>query len=209
MSSALIELHFLPSLEYFCSLQSFENVIIERHENFSKQSFRNRTYILTAQGAQRLTIPVITPTGKNLITDIKIDHTNRWQNTVWRSIVSAYAKAPFFEHYRDDLHLVIFEPHRFLYDFNWKILSLCRGWLGWSTTFSETAKYQKKINSEVSDLRNAISAKKDFSHRKFYCPQPYHQVFGKTFVPNLSLIDLVFSEGPHGTAVVTASRKGN
>ncbi len=207
--SALIELHFLPSIEYFCALSNFDNIIFERHENFTKQSFRNRAYILTAQGAHRLTIPVITPTGKNLITDIKIDYTTHWQNTIWRSIVSAYANAPFFEHYTDDLHRVLFERHVFLYDLNWKILSLCRDWLGWTTTFSQSEKYEKKISDEIFDLRNVILAKKDFSQRQFYNPRPYQQVFGQTFVPNLSLIDLVFCEGPHGTPLVTASRKGN
>jgi hypothetical protein len=207
--AALIELHFLPSIEYFCALQSFENVLIEKHENFNKQSFRNRCYIMTAQGVQRLTIPVVTPTGKNMITDIRIDYTAHWQNTLWRSVVSAYANAPFFEHYSDDLHHVLFKNETFLFDLNWKVLSLCRKWLRWNTTFSQTAAYEKKVNKGLSDLRNVISPKKDFREREFYSPMAYQQVFGQTFVPNLSVIDLVFCEGPHGTALVTASKKGN
>ncbi len=209
MNSPLIELHFLPSIEYFCALLPFEKITLEKHEHFTKQTYRNRCHILTAQGVARLTIPLTAKHGKVLITDVQIDNTVRWQPNVWHTLESAYAKAPFYEHYADELRKEIFSGHKYLYEMNLRLLSMCLQWLKWKKTLLETATYQKNPPPDTIDLRSLISAKKDFRLRETYQPQPYQQVFGNIFAPNLSLVDLVFCEGPHGTTVVKASRKEN
>ena len=209
MNSPLIELHFLPSIEYFCALLPFEKITLERHEHFTKQTYRNRCHILTAQGVARLTIPLTAKHGKVLITDVQIDNSVRWQTNVWHTLESAYAKAPFYEHYADELRKEIFSGHKYLYEMNLRLLSLCLQWLRWEKTILETAAYQKNSPSDTIDLRGLISAKKDFRLRETYQPHPYQQVFGNVFTPNLSLIDLVFCAGPHGTTLVKASRKEN
>ena len=205
MNSVLIESHFLPSLEYFCALAPFETIVLEKHEHFNKQSFRNRCYILAAQGIERLSIPVTAKRGKVMITDVQIDYSVKWQITFWRTLESAYAKAPFYEHYRDDLQKEIFSSQKYLYDLNHRLLSMCLQWLKWSKSISESAAYEKEISPGCTDLRSLISTKKDFLAREFYKPQPYQQVFGSTFVPNLSLIDVIFCEGPHAANLVVHS----
>ena len=86
---------------------------------------------------------------------------------------------------------------------------MCLQWLKWEKTFSESVTYEKVVPPDVTDLRSLISAKKDFSGREIYVPQSYQQVFGSNFAPNLSLLDLVFCEGPRSGAVVKASQKRN
>ena len=143
-----------------------------------------------------LTVPLTDKHGKVLITDIRIDQTSRWQTIQWRTIVSAYAKAPYFEHYCDNLEKIIFSKTNFLYDLNFSLLSFCLQSLGMKISISESMAYEKKPGLSISDLRSQISAKKDYSTRPFYRPIPYLQVFGNTFVENLSVVDLLFSEGP-------------
>ncbi|HZX73040.1 MAG TPA: WbqC family protein [Cyclobacteriaceae bacterium] len=206
--SALIELHFLPSIEYICALQSFDQIILEKHEHFNKQSFRNRCYILTSQGKDMLTVPLTGKHGKISITDIRIDQSTRWQTIQWRTIVSAYANAPYFEHYRDALEKIIFSETKFLYDLNFSLLSFCLQSLGMKIQVSESVSYEKKPDLSVSDLRSLINTKNDYSIRPFYRPLPYLQVFGNTFVENLSVMDLLFSEGPHSHRHIKASGKG-
>ncbi|NOT74989.1 MAG: hypothetical protein HOP08_08670 [Cyclobacteriaceae bacterium] len=209
MSSVLIELHLLPSIEYFCTIESVDEIIVEKNENFIKQSFRNRCYILTSQGPDRLTIPLIADHKKVMITDVKIDYTSRWQARLWKTLESAYAKSPFFEHYADDLKRELFFEHTYLYDLNTRLLSMCLQWLRWNKIISESMSYEKYTSEGVIDMRNVISAKKDFSQREIYLPQSYQQVFGSNFASNLSLIDLVFCEGPGAAALVKASHKKN
>src|SRR6185295_1959943 len=101
---------------------------LENHEHFNKQSYRNRCYVLAANGVERLTVPVTEKHGKALITDVKIDYTFRWQANFWRTLESAYRNAPFFEHYSDDLRREIFSNHAYLYDLNSRLLSMCLAW---------------------------------------------------------------------------------
>ena len=206
--SALIELHHLPSIEYFAAVRPFDEIILEKHEHFVKQSFRNRCYILTSQGPSMLTVPLADKHGKALISDIRIDYTSRWQTTHWRTLVSAYAKAPYFEHYGDGLEKIIFSHTTFLYDLNLSLLSFCLQSLAIKIKISESVSYEENPDLSVSDLRSQIHTKKDHSTRPFYRPEPYLQVFGNTFAENLSVIDLLFSEGPHSHRHLKASGKG-
>lgn len=203
MQRALIETHFLPSIEYFCALAAYDEIVIEKHEHFLKQSFRNRSYILASHGIERLTVPLTIESGKVPITMARVDNASRWQQTFWRTIQSAYAKAPFFAYYADDLQLVIFSNEPFLFNLNQRLLSMCLKWLTWDKSVSETTSYEKE--SDLMDLRNVVSAKKDFSRRPFYHPFSYQQVFGKQFVPNLGILDLVFCTGPEARTIIQSS----
>lgn len=203
----LIESHFLPSIEYFCALQRFDSVILEKYEHYNKQSYRNRCYILTAQGTERLSIPVKAAHQKILITEVQVDYSIRWQTNLLRTIESAYAKAPFYEHYADDLKKEILFGHPYLFDLNTRLLSMCLQWLKWNLPLSESVSYQKDPGNRIIDLRDVISAKSNFGTRNFYRPHPYHQVFGNNFAPCLSIADLVFCAGPEAASVLAASQK--
>ncbi len=203
---ALIELQFLPSLEYFCALQNFDEVILEKHEHFVKQSYRNRCYINTSQGVAMLSVPLTEKHGKVPVKDVRIDYSTKWQNNQWRTIVTAYKSAPFFDHYEGELHKHIFKSYPFLVDLNLGLLSFCLKSLRSRLKLSESVTYEKEVEKETQDLRSVIQAKKPYSERSFYKPIPYHQVFGNMFVSNLSLIDLLFCEGPQAGQFIRDSQ---
>ncbi len=205
--TALIELHFLPSLEYFCALQKFDHIILEKHEHYTKQSYRNRCYINTSQGVRVLTVPVAEKHGKTFVKDVRIDYSTNWQNNHWRTLLSAYKNAPFFEHYEDSLYRHIYKNHQFLYELNLSLLSFCLTSLKSGLIISESVAYTKTPEQSVVDLRSVIQAKKAYSTRSFYKADAYHQVFGNMFVPNLSLIDLLFCEGPNAGSLIRTSQK--
>jgi hypothetical protein len=152
-----------------------------------------------------LVVPVKSKGGKVRIVDVRLDFTQKWLNNHWRTVQSAYGKAPFFEHYGNDLHETLFKKVVFLYDLNYLLLSMCLRWLKWSMPITETEFYTDQAPGDVLDLRLAINPKKLEQCHQFYYPVTYNQVFGNTFVENLSLIDLVFCEGPAASGIVQAS----
>lgn len=204
--TALIELHYLPSLEYFCALLGFESIQFDKHEHYVKQSYRNRCYINTAQGIEMLTVPLTNKHGKVAIKDVRIDHAIKWQNNHWRTIESAYRKAPYFEYYADELEKIIYSNQVHLFDFNYNLLSFCLKNISFNPTLSVSVAYEKSPESTFQDLRSIIQAKIPYSGRPYYLPTSYYQVFGNQFVPNLSLIDILFCEGPRTGSLLLASR---
>jgi len=204
--TALIELHYLPSLEYFCALLNFESIQLEKHEHYVKQSYRNRCYINTAQGVEMLTIPLTSKHGKVAIKDVKIDNSIKWQNNHWRTIESAYRKAPYFEYYADELKKIIYSNHVYLFDLNLNLLSFCLKNISFNPKLSVSLTYEKSAEITFHDLRSIIQAKIPFSGRSYYLPTSYYQVFGNQFVPNLSLIDILFCEGPRTGSLLLTSR---
>ncbi len=203
----LIEPHYLPSLEFFCAILPFENVILEGHENFAKQTCRNRCYVNTSHGVKLLSVPLMGRHGKNLTKDVRIDRGKQWRNNHWRTIESAYRKSPFFDYYCDDLKNIIFQGHEYLIDLNFNLLSFCLRHIGLQKNVSVSVSYEKQPKKNVTDLRSALVDKKPFLLRDFYKPCSYYQIFGSEFAPNLTLIDLLFCEGPRTLHLLKESSK--
>ncbi len=206
-TTCLIEPHYLPSLEYFCALLHFDKLILEKNEHYIKQSFRNRCYINTANGVEMLVVPLSEKHGKVPLKGIRIDYTKKWQNNHWRGIQSAYAKAPYFEYYSDELKQIIFSDYQLLIDLNHALLSFCLRSMNIERELSETVSYEKSVNEDFYDLRSAITPKEAYSARPYYKPAPYYQVFGSAFAENLSFVDLLFSAGPGSLAILKTSQK--
>ena len=97
----LLSTAYLPNLQYLSAVLNADSVIIENHENFIKQTYRNRCDIITANGKLSLTIPLIKQSDKELISDKKICYSEKWQQQHWRTITSAYNGSPYFEFYED------------------------------------------------------------------------------------------------------------
>ncbi|MEO5975793.1 MAG: WbqC family protein [Chryseolinea sp.] len=203
--SLLIELHYLPSIAYFAALEKHEEMVIEKHEHYRKQSFRNRCQIVTSQGLRPLIVPTLDGHGKVPITEVRIDYSQKWLNNHWRSIQSSYGKAPFFEYYSDELHDTLYEKHILLYDLNRCLLSMCLRWIRKTIRVNESLTYEKSVDSKISDARSLITVKNNGKEHHFYKPVSYTQVFGSAFVEDVSVIDLIFCVGPDAAGIVKAS----
>jgi len=203
--TARIEAHYLPCIAYFAAIAPATEIVLERRENFVKQTYRSRCRILAANGPIQLIAPVTSKHGKANIGDVRLDYTQKWVNNHWRTIQSAYGKAPFFEYYAEDLRGALFQKVEFLYELNYMLLSICLKWLGWNMSIKETGNYALPSAGDELDLRSAINSKNPEQCYQFYYPVKYNQVFGSTFVDNMSLIDLVFCEGPSASKIVKAS----
>jgi len=203
--SVLIESHYLPSLEFFCAIYPYQNIVLEVNEHFIKQSFRNRCFINTAQGKKMLTVPLAERHGKILLKDVLIEDGMRWRNNHWRTIESAYRKAPFYDYYADELKEILYTNHQHLLALNKDLLSFCLRHIGLQKNISETLTYEISPNENIVDLRSVISDRKLFNERSFYQPKNYYQVFGNEFVANLSFVDLLLCEGPRSREIIEAT----
>lgn len=200
-----IELHHLPSLAYFTALLPFDTVWLEAAEHYGKQSYRNRCYVLTANGIDRLTVPVLDGTHKQSIRDVRIDDRQAWPDRHWRCLVSAYSKAPFFEYYADELEAVFRRKWVYLFDLNLELLTLCLKWLGWKKKVLLTEVFEKQITGDLLDAHGQINARENTQNGRFYHPVSYPQNFGNVFVPDLSILDLIFCQGTLATDVLKQS----
>jgi hypothetical protein len=202
----LIDLHFLPSLEYFCLLHDYNNIVLEKHENYVKQSYRNRCFIKTTQGVEMLSVPLKGKHGKVPYGEVQIDYSTRWRDVFWRTLESAYRNSPYFEHYCDDLQKIIYSGTNLIFDLNLEILSYCLSNLKWRKGLTATVAYEKIVNEPFSDVRSLITTRNTYIERGFYRSTPYNQVFGSSFDENLSVLDLLFCTGPEAGVLLGRSR---
>ncbi|MEX2591691.1 MAG: WbqC family protein [Anditalea sp.] len=203
----VVDLFYLPPVEFFVALQGYDTVLIEKQDNYQKQSYRNRTAVQLVNKVELLSIPVQGGNKKVKYADVKIDDNQRWRNIHLRGIQSAYGKAPFFEYFYPELERLYLIGPNGLYDFNFELLTLCLKFLRLTVKMEETCDYQQYRG--ITDLRGVIKAKESFLHRNIYEPYSYMQLFGLNFVPNLSIIDLLFCEGPNSKKVIGSSKKRN
>ncbi len=182
---------------------------MEGCEHFRKGSYRNRTYIAGANGPLRLTIPL--RKGKNEqqpIEAVQIAREQPWQQQHWQSIQSAYGNAPFFPFYADELAPLFEENVDFLVQWNRNLLTTLMDCLGLESALPETKTWQEELPENTHDWRNAIHPKE---HRgrpdPDWQPAAYPQVFREKhgFLPNLSILDLLFCAGPESVSILEGS----
>ena len=198
----IIDLQYLPSLEYFCALLKSDTIVIEAHEYFEKQSYRNRCKILTTNKIDVLTVPVKNGNTKIIVKDLRIDYHQDWTRRHWGAIHSAYGKSPFFEFYADYFKKILDKKPDFLFDFNIDLLTICLKLLRLEKTIIFTEKYEKDVEN---DFRGQIHPKKVYQENQLYQPVKYRQNFGNEFEPNLSILDLLFCQGNQSLSILKES----
>lgn len=191
----LISTSYLPSIHYMALLAKHPVVAIEKHETFPKQTFRNRTLIATGNGVLPLHVPVSRPDGNHTTTgNMTISYHEPWNIRHWRAIVSAYNAAPYFLYYMDGLEEILLKKHELLIELNDALLKYLLGKLKIACTLEYTSTYRQP-EPNLPDLRYTLTAKRSQSGMPL---PPYSQVFDSRlgFLPNMSVIDLLFNLGP-------------
>ena len=190
----LVSTAYLPPVEYFAVISQAEEVLIEREENYLKQSYRNRCYILSSHGPQLLTVPVyLGSQHKTPTKDIRIDYSKRWQQVHLGAIIASYGSSPYFQYYFENIEKIISRKVDFLFDLNMELIDAVLKMLRLDSKITCTTDFAPTGESE-NDFRYTISPKKD-SH---YSGKEYMHVFdsGNRFIHRLSIIDLIFNMGP-------------
>ncbi len=202
---------YLPNIQYVTKFILYKQVYIEQYENFQKQSFRNRCIIYGANGPMSLVIPVKKNHEKKTVTrDIEIDYDTKWQHQHWKSIYSAYKNSPFFDYFEDDFYPFYIRKEKYLLDFNFLILKTILKILEINCSFQKTSKYLKTF--EGDDFRVSIHPKKRLSKPDDqFIVKNYCQVFSDKhgFMPNLSIIDLIFNNGLDAYSILKQSISTN
>jgi hypothetical protein len=206
--SLVIENQLFPCIDYMKKLIESKYVKIEQCESFQKMSFRNRYVISGANGIQSLTIPI--KGGREQKTSIKqveIDNISDWRTKHWRSLLSAYSKAPYFEFYGGELKEMLFSEESFLFSLNIKILNWICNKLKVNVLISFTDSFNINYSGDI-DYRNFFLPKSYQQNRANWQPR-YVQVFEERigFQPNLSIIDLLMCEGPNAANLLIQSSK--
>ncbi|AMC12083.1 hypothetical protein Lupro_12795 [Lutibacter profundi] len=185
--------YFSPIIQYVTIAKS-KKIIFEIEDNFQKQTYRNRCYIYTANGKHSLNIPIQHSRGiKQKTKDIKIDYKDDWQKLHLKTLKTAYSSSPFFEFYIDDLRPIFEKRIPFLLDLNLKCHEFIMDALQLEIPTSKTTEFLKE--TEYLDIRYLAIAKPE----KIVNLKNYYQVFNTNhgFISNLSILDLLFMEGPN------------
>ncbi|MFV0566161.1 MAG: WbqC family protein [Flavobacteriaceae bacterium] len=192
---AVLHPTYFPNIAHFTAMVNTNTVVFEVCDNFLKQTYRNRTYIYGANGKLALNIPVIhSQKNRQLYKDVKIFNEEKWQALHWKSLLSAYRTSPFFEYYEDELQPLFEKKADFLLDFNLACIEAVCDCLQIELPVVKTENYQKHI--EIGkDYRFLVQAKKETQFNF----KPYTQVFSNKhgFISNLSILDVLFNEGPN------------
>ena len=203
--TAILSTAYLGPVQYFTKFMLYSKVYVEQHETYLKQSYRNRCYIYGSNGRIPLVIPVKKVYGNITKTkDVQIDYDTDWQRIHWNSIVSAYRSSPFFEYYENDLKSFYITREKTLFGLNQKMLLLMIDFLGIEAEIFLTESFNKEYCDD-SDFRGSINPKKRLAKEdNRFVPFKYHQVFTEKhgFLSNLSIIDLLFNEGPNSGDII-------
>lgn len=184
-------------------------VYLEACEHYQKQSWRNRCCFYAADGPQTLNFPIVHEKGTHElpITEIKVDYSTPWLARTERAIASAYESSAFFEYYKDELFAILDSRPVTIFDLDVSIIKFFLGKIGITADLRLTDEYVPVRSRDVPvdtgrygmDYREIIHPKRpDTCLRDLELEKPYFQVFARKygFVPNLSIMDLLFNEGP-------------
>jgi hypothetical protein len=198
----LIHPNYFPNIHQFTQIIKAGNILFEASDNYQKQTFRNRTYIYGANGKLGLFVPVIhTHKHREIFKDIKISYNSNWMDLHLKSLQSAYRSSPYFEYFEDNFIKLYSEKEKFLVDFNIKCIKLISNLLDLNLNYKISNEYVVKTN-DIIDLRGLSNARKE---KKINTPR-YIQVFESKhgYLNNLSILDLIFSEGTNSISIITS-----
>ena len=184
LEGAILPCCYLAPISHYSAYYCADEVRLEVCDHFTKQTLRNRCWIDSPNGPLALTIPIVKTEGKTMMKDIRISDHGNWRHQHWIALESSYRQSPFFEYYADDFAPFYEKKWEFLADFNEELMALVASLLDIQKPVTRTSSYEG----------NAFERLPNFEAR------PYYQVFAQKhgFLPDLSIVDLLFNQGPEG-----------
>lgn len=194
----VLPIFYLPPVSWFAEFLKEENeILLEQHENFPKQTYRSRCNIYGANGKLALILP-IHHNGKRAMKDLELSYAEDWQKLHWKSIKIAYQSSPYFEYYEDKLKQIFSVQPTSLIEFNLNALKIILQILKVEKDFSLNTEFEK--TPDAVDLRERFSAKKE---SEYHLPE-YYQTFSDKlgFIKDLSILDVVCNIGPESATYI-------
>lgn len=195
---AILPMFYLPPVAWFAQLNKSKNdILIDKEEHFIKQTYRNRAHIYSPDGILALTVPVVKGAKVHTkVKDVKISYDFNWQRLHWMSLQNCYRRSAYFEFYEDSFAPFYEMRYDNLFDYNLQQLTLVLKLLKIKAEIKFTEDYEETYPERI-DLRLSLDPKKDQPQQKTYF-QLFEEKHG--FLNNLSIVDLLFNQGPQAVA---------
>jgi hypothetical protein len=199
---AVFPVFYFPPISYYYYLLQFDNVLLETNEHYIKQTYRNRCDIMSPNGKLSLIVPVQKTGQRKIMSRVKIQQSGNWQKIHWKTLEASYRSSPYFEYYEDYFKPIFEEEIASLTDFNLKMFEVVNKILKMNIQYVFTEEYHKEYKH---DYRAFFSTKKINEPLHF---ETYIQVFSSKFEfeENLSIVDLIFNEGPNALNYIKSLR---
>lgn len=226
---AILQSNYIPWKGYFDMINSVDEFILYDTVQYTKNDWRNRNKIQTKQGLNWLTIPVKHGSLEQKIEDTKITD-KKWNVKHWRTISQTYAKSQYFKEYSalfEDFYLNCEEEY--LSQVNFQLIKIINKILDiqtkvtWSSDYTLVDGQTEKLLSicEQAGATTYLSgpAAKDYFDESLaaergikiewmnYSDYPEYQQLHQPFEHGVTVLDLIFNEGPNATKFMKSFNK--
>jgi len=225
--------NFFPWLGYFDKMQKADLFILVDHVQFERQSFQNRTQILTAEGPRWITVPVNQRSRDERILEKTVDNSRtgrfRWGRKMFLTMKQTYQTAPHFNFYEASLLELLDHDWERLLDLNLQLIDFSRKALNIQTPMISSSELNNKgtksemvlnmcrevgadaymagegASKNYLDVEAFKRAGIKIIWQKFKHPRYPQHIANGAFVENLSTLDLLFNRGPESAALIKNS----
>lgn len=188
---------YFGPIDLYAVIAQSEVVVMEKQDNYQKQTYRTRQYIYGANGKLLLNVPIKHRENKTdkhqKYKDIRIENAFKWQRLHWKSLEAAYRTSPFFEFYEDEFVGLFENKATFLMDFNLKCMEIVFECLDFNFDFKFTELFELTPEG-YNDQRQLVNSKRSPGAELEEYIQVFQTKFG--YISNLSILDLLFNKGP-------------